>query len=1066
MTTNRCCVFAVALAALAPAAHAQDCTPQWLNQFRIADVDATIWDSIVVDDEDGQSLYITGDFYDAGEFESIGIARWTPSGFVSMNPTQTAIGGRCVAYLDLDGAGPGEAQLVAGGDTIQVWDGVSWTKIADAFGGKVFSLAMFDDGTGPALWAGGTMWKIATPNESYIEVNGLAKWDGTSWHAMTAPHFSGFVYSMLTYDDGSGPTLYIGGTISLENDTPIAALAKWTGSAFTTVGQPDWLDSFGGSGWIQTMRALDLGNGPRLYVGGHFNTVGGGVGANNVAVWNGSAFAPLGAGANKDVYDLVGFDDGTGLALYAAGAFTLVDGESIRGTAKWDGTGWDLAGSKVFGTARTLAVYEEDADPTLYVGGQFTNPAKNIARLTDTGWEPLGAGVNGPVFAMKTLDTGSGPAVYAGGEFTTVDGGTLPALNVARFDGTNWTALGGGLTGSPADFEVFNDGTGPAVYAAGFLTKAGGLTVSHIARWNGSAWSGVGTGLNQASYAACTFNDGSGNALYVGGDFTTAGGNSASHVARWNGSVWSSVGAGLDGSVVALTVFDDGAGPRLFAAGGFTGRVAAWNGSDWQSIPEPSHTVQAIAVFNDGSGPALYLAGWANHAEVNVSKWNGAQLTTLPAWTNDTIERLLAVTDEVGPALYAAGTFTTAGGVAAAHVARWDGSSWSPLDSGLTNYKGTYGGFGLASLTDFLGTTVFVGSSYTASGGISAGRFARWGCAASNNTPEKILISFTGNTIVPGIGTARNEDIVQYDPAAGKWSFVFDGSDVGLGPATIDALAVLSVPNKQILLSFTAPININGLVGGPNGTLVDDSDIVLFTANSLGPVTSGTFSFYFDGSDVGLDLDAEDIDALAVTPEGDLLISTLGNPVVPGVAGARDEDLLRFHPSSLGANTAGTWSMEFDGSDVGLATTSVEDVDAVALSSSGDLILSTLGDFAVQGAVGSSEDLLQFTPATLGANTTGTFAIFETLHLLGIDPAKNVGGLELTTGGLGRPGGPPPCYADLTDDEELDLFDYLAFQDLFAAADLRADCDHSTGPGVLDIFDFLCFQSAFNQGCE
>ena len=27
-----------------------------------------------------------------------------------------------------------------------------------------------------------------------------------------------------------------------------------------------------------------------------------------------------------------------------------------------------------------------------------------------------------------------------------------------------------------------------------------------------------------------------------------------------------------------------------------------------------------------------------------------------------------------------------------------------------------------------------------------------------------------------------------------------------------------------------------------------------------------------------------------------------------------------------------------------------------------------------------------------------------------------------------------------------------------------ADCDWSTGPGILDIFDFLCFQNAFVTG--
>ncbi|MGA1394229.1 MAG: BACON domain-containing protein, partial [Phycisphaerales bacterium] len=38
--------------------------------------------------------------------------------------------------------------------------------------------------------------------------------------------------------------------------------------------------------------------------------------------------------------------------------------------------------------------------------------------------------------------------------------------------------------------------------------------------------------------------------------------------------------------------------------------------------------------------------------------------------------------DGTGPALYVGGSFTAAGGVSAAHVARWDGASWTPLGSG------------------------------------------------------------------------------------------------------------------------------------------------------------------------------------------------------------------------------------------------------------------------------------------------------------------------------------------------------------------------------------------------
>src|SRR5690606_10754205 len=54
------------------------------------------------------------------------------------------------------------------------------------------------------------------------------------------------------------------------------------------------------------------------------------------------------------------------------------------------------------------------------------------------------------------------------------------------------------------------------------------------------------------------------------------------------------------------------------------------------------------------------------------------------------------------------------------------------------------------------------------------------------------------------------------------------------------------------------------------------------------------------------------------------------------------------------------------------------------------------------------------------------------------------------------------CRADLDGDGELTFFDFLAFQNLFAAGDLRADFD---GDGELTFFDFLAFQSEFAAGC-
>jgi hypothetical protein len=46
-------------------------------------------------------------------------------------------------------------------------------------------------------------------------------------------------------------------------------------------------------------------------------------------------------------------------------------------------------------------------------------------------------------------------------------------------------------------------------------------------------WSPLGSGMNSGVYTLTVFDDGSGPALYAGVYFTTAGGVAANHIARW-----------------------------------------------------------------------------------------------------------------------------------------------------------------------------------------------------------------------------------------------------------------------------------------------------------------------------------------------------------------------------------------------------------------------------------------------------------------------------------------------------------------------------------------------------
>ncbi|MCA9279882.1 MAG: trypsin-like serine protease [Phycisphaeraceae bacterium] len=54
-------------------------------------------------------------------------------------------------------------------------------------------------------------------------------------------------------------------------------------------------------------------------------------------------------------------------------------------------------------------------------------------------------------------------------------------------------------------------------------------------------------------------------------------------------------------------------------------------------------------------------------------------------------------------------------------------------------------------------------------------------------------------------------------------------------------------------------------------------------------------------------------------------------------------------------------------------------------------------------------------------------------------------------------------YADCSQNNTLDIFDYICFGGLYAANDPYADCD---GNSVLNIFDYICFGTAYGLGCN
>jgi hypothetical protein len=291
--------------------------------------------------------------------------------------------------------------------------------------------------------------------------------------------------------------------------------------------------------------------------------------------------------------------------------------------------------------------------------------------------------MDGRVYTLAVFDDGSGPALFAGGQFGTAGGTAVSRL--ARWNGTSWSIVGTATWGEVRALAVYDDGGGPALFAAG---NSGG---SRVRRWNGSTWTSVGGAFDSSIDVLYGFDEGGGPALYAGGHFTTAAGTPASRLARRVGGSWVPLGAGMDNYVTSMAAFDGGSGPSLYVGGAFfnadgviVNQIARWTGSTFASVAGgtagPNPWVQSLHVFNDGSGAALYVGGY----------------------------------------------FSTIGGVGASGIARWKGAAWSAVGGGVAH--STFVPFvnAMTTLTNISGSSLLMGGLFESAGGQTVGNVAAW----------------------------------------------------------------------------------------------------------------------------------------------------------------------------------------------------------------------------------------------------------------------------------------------------------------------------------------------------
>ena len=544
--------------------------------------------------------------------------------------------------------------------------------------GSIQALAMWDDGSGEALYAGASNNLGSGPFTAAggIAMGYIGRWNGTSWSPL-GTGLDGPVSQIVPLGD----ELIVSGLFQTAGGEAVNGIASWNGQRWRRFGNqpsPAALALFQGAlvgalpaqnpvgssvyvvvrwngvswdelgpGMEQPISALVDFNGV-LVAGGYFSTAGG-VQARFIAQWTGSQWLPVGDGLNSWVTSLIVHQG----QLVAGSRSALIVGQNS--IARWDGNAWTSPGT-LRGRAYTLAVWNGE----LIVGGN--NPNGYLQRWTGADWEPMAGNTDGPIQALLV----HAGRLYAGGNFRIA--GTTPAAYLASWDGLSWTPTGSGINGPVLTSTVL----GSDLVVGGNFRNAGGLSANYIARWDGSQWSALGDGLPGRAIEVTQH----AGQLVAASYFPSF---NYSQVSGWDGNAWTVLGGVMNGTIGAIGEFNN----DLVAAGGFTSvggvpveRVARWNGGAWTAMGTlPLNDVRKMIVFNQ----ELIIAG---NGDAAIYRWSGVEWLPLGGDQADIVLSLAVYNGEL-----IASVWRNFPSNPSYEIRRWNGQSWSLLGTGLAGQQ-------------------------------------------------------------------------------------------------------------------------------------------------------------------------------------------------------------------------------------------------------------------------------------------------------------------------------------------------------------------------------------------
>jgi len=179
-------------------------------------------------------------------------------------------------------------------------------------------------------------------------------------------------------------SLYAGGFIVRAGDTEVNGVARWTGTSWEAMGRGMRRHDCPSVGTCVASVSAFVVWEDRLVAGGRF-TIAGGDAAQSIAFWDGAIWHPLGAGFETDVRALAVWRG----QLVAGGDFQKTGSDSVAHVAVWSGSQWLPLGPGTDGPVTSLAEFQGE----LFVAGHFaragTQPADDLARWDGTEWRPV-----------------------------------------------------------------------------------------------------------------------------------------------------------------------------------------------------------------------------------------------------------------------------------------------------------------------------------------------------------------------------------------------------------------------------------------------------------------------------------------------------------------------------------------------------------------------------------------------------------------------------------------------------------------------------------------------------